>query len=70
MFKRLGKILYSIWSKEDYIGALGEFIQDFVDQTAFMQYFKECWVPKLGRMLNISLDRYIYIYIYVICMYL
>ncbi|CAA6668854.1 unnamed protein product [Spirodela intermedia] len=51
IFKRLGKILYSIWSKEDYIGALGEFIQDFVDQTAFMQYFKECWVPKLEMWL-------------------
>uniref|UniRef100_A0A1D1XQP4 L-ascorbate peroxidase 1, cytosolic n=2 Tax=Anthurium amnicola TaxID=1678845 RepID=A0A1D1XQP4_9ARAE len=51
VFKRLGKILYGIWSKEDYVGALGEFIQDFIDQTAFMQYLKECWVPKLEMWL-------------------
>ncbi|XP_078435415.1 SWIM zinc finger family protein [Wolffia australiana] len=48
MFRRLGEILYSVWSEDGHTVVLGEFLHDFVDQTAFLQYFKECWVPKLG----------------------
>lgn len=51
IFKRLGKIMYSIWNRTDFMDALGEFLQDFVDQTAFVQYFKACWVPKLEMWL-------------------
>ncbi|XP_010255617.1 PREDICTED: uncharacterized protein LOC104596236 [Nelumbo nucifera] len=51
IFKRLGKIVYAIWGGMDSADAMGEFIQDFVDQTAFMQYFKACWVPKIEMWL-------------------
>lgn len=47
LFKRLGKIIYSIWDRTNFMDVLEEFLQDFVDQTAFIQYFKACWVPKL-----------------------
>lgn len=48
MFKRLGKIVYSIWSGVDSLVALEEFTQDFVDQTSFIEYFKALWMPKIG----------------------
>lgn len=51
MFKRLGKIVYGIWDGVDSSVALEEFAQDFVDQTAFMEYFKACWVPKIEMWL-------------------
>ncbi|KAG9459370.1 hypothetical protein H6P81_003878 [Aristolochia fimbriata] len=47
MFKNLGVITYSIFSGIDYADAIEQFIQDFVDQTSFMQYFRESWVPKI-----------------------
>lgn len=51
IFKRLGKVMGSVWSKVDYTDALEELFQDFVDQTTFMQYFKACWVPKIEMWL-------------------
>lgn len=48
IFKHLGKIVYSIWDGVDTSAALEELTHDFVDQTAFMQYFKATWVPKIG----------------------
>lgn len=48
IFKQLGEIVYSIWSGVDTAVALEELTQDFVDQTAFMEYFKASWVPKIG----------------------
>lgn len=48
MYKRLGKIVYSIWGGLDYRVALEEFTQDFVDQTSFIEYFKALWMPKIG----------------------
>ncbi|XP_020265056.1 uncharacterized protein LOC109840725 isoform X2 [Asparagus officinalis] len=52
VFKRLGKVVHNIWSRIDPMAYLEEFFQDFVDQTAFMQYFKGCWVPKLEMWLS------------------
>lgn len=49
IYKRLGKIMYSIWTKEDPMDAMEELFQDFIDQTAFIQYFKAFWVPKIGK---------------------
>lgn len=46
--------MHNIWSRVDPIDALEELFQDFVDQTAFMQYFKGCWVPKLGNLKAVS----------------
>ncbi|OVA08710.1 zinc finger protein [Macleaya cordata] len=51
IFKRLGRIVYGIWGGVDSIDSMEEFIQDFVDQTSFMQYFKACWVPKIEMWL-------------------
>lgn len=48
IFKRLGNILYSIWDGADPFVNLEVLIQDFVDQTAFIEYFKASWMPKLG----------------------
>lgn len=48
IFKRLGEIVYSIWGGVDPFLVLQKFIQDFVDQTDFMQYFNATWVPKIG----------------------
>lgn len=51
IFRRLGEVLYSIWSKEtDQMAILQELFQDFVDQTDFVQYFKSFWVPKIGTV--------------------
>lgn len=56
IFKRLGEIVYSIWSGVDTRIALDELAKDFVDQTAFMEYFKASWVPKIGSIsLSLSL---------------
>ncbi|XP_058070345.1 uncharacterized protein LOC131219297 [Magnolia sinica] len=51
IFKRLGEIMYSVWNGVDSVNAMGELIQDFADQTAFMRYFKTCWVPKIEMWL-------------------
>ncbi|KAD5803097.1 hypothetical protein E3N88_14457 [Mikania micrantha] len=48
IFKRLGEIVYSIWSGVNPIVVLEKFTYDFVDQTDFMQYFTATWVPKIG----------------------
>ncbi|XP_047338316.1 uncharacterized protein LOC124941968 [Impatiens glandulifera] len=52
IFKRLGKILYSIWDGFDPFVAVEELTQDFIDQSSFIQYFKEFWVPKLEMWLT------------------
>ncbi|XP_059645417.1 uncharacterized protein LOC132286984 [Cornus florida] len=52
IFKRLGEIVYSIWGGMDSLAALEELTQDFVDQTAFVQYFKATWVPKIEMWLT------------------
>ncbi|KAL4279485.1 hypothetical protein GQ457_03G022170 [Hibiscus cannabinus] len=48
IFKRLGEIVYGIRGGVNTSVALEELIQDFADQTAFMNYFKSSWVPKIG----------------------
>ncbi|ANM58497.1 SWIM zinc finger family protein [Arabidopsis thaliana] len=48
LFKCLGELVYSIWDGVDTTKALEKLTQDFVDQTAFMQYFTSTWLPKIG----------------------
>lgn len=48
IFKHLGDVVSSIWKGLDSAVAIEKFMQDFSDQTAFMQYFKDCWLPKIG----------------------
>ncbi|KAK2976423.1 hypothetical protein RJ640_007461 [Escallonia rubra] len=52
IFKRLGEIVYSIWGGMDTSAALENFLQDFVDQTAFVQYFEATWLPKIEMWLT------------------
>ncbi|XP_042386001.1 uncharacterized protein LOC121977553 isoform X2 [Zingiber officinale] len=52
LFKRLGKIMYSIWTKDNPMDIMEELFQDFIDQTAFLQYFKAFWVPKIEMWLG------------------
>ncbi|KAL8204932.1 hypothetical protein R6Q57_010555 [Mikania cordata] len=52
IFKRLGEIVYSIWSGVNPIVVLEKFTYDFVDQTDFMQYFTATWVPKIEMWLT------------------
>ncbi|KAK6921455.1 Zinc finger, SWIM-type [Dillenia turbinata] len=52
IFKRLGSIVYGIWGEVDPACAMEELTQDFVDQTAFVQYFKDSWVPKIEMWLE------------------
>ncbi|KAH1088978.1 hypothetical protein J1N35_016235 [Gossypium stocksii] len=51
IFKRLGKIVYSTWGSVNTSVALEECIQDFVDQTAFVDYFRSSWMPKIEMWL-------------------
>lgn len=53
IFKRLGDIVSSIWKGLDTSVAIEKFMQDFIDQTAFMYYFKDCWLPKIEMWLSI-----------------
>lgn len=48
IFKSLGDIVNSIWKGSDSAVSIEKFMQDFSDQIAFMQYFKDCWLPKIG----------------------
>ncbi|KAJ7945235.1 SWIM zinc finger family protein [Quillaja saponaria] len=52
IFKRLGKIVCSIWDGVNTSFALEEFVLDFVDQTAFLEYFRTSWVPKLEMWIS------------------
>ncbi|XP_031274605.1 uncharacterized protein LOC116133077 isoform X2 [Pistacia vera] len=45
MFKHLGWILYSSRSGPNGVETVEEFMQVFVDQCAFMDYFKSRWLP-------------------------
>jgi hypothetical protein len=41
--------MYNIWSEKNHMDAVEQLLQDFIDQTAFVKYFKSYWVPKLGK---------------------
>lgn len=48
MFKHLGWLLYCTTSGPNAMDAVEEFLQVFVDQCAFMDYFKRRWLPNIG----------------------
>lgn len=48
MFKHLGGLLYCTRSGPNAMDAVEEFLQVFVDQCAFMDYFKRRWLPNIG----------------------
>ncbi|KAB1222177.1 hypothetical protein CJ030_MR2G023415 [Morella rubra] len=47
MFKHLGWVLYCTRSGPNVLDAMEEFMQVFVDQCAFMHYFKTQWLPSI-----------------------
>jgi hypothetical protein len=48
MFKHLGWILYCTRNGPHSVDAVEEFMQVFVDQCDFMDYFKIRWLPSIG----------------------
>lgn len=69
MFKRLGQIVYGIWGGLDLAVSLEEFLLDFVDQTSFMQYFKDSWLPKIGQIILFCNTFVLCVYVVVISAY-
>lgn len=53
VFKQLGWLLYSTRSGSNAMDVVEEFMQVFVDQCAFMDYFKRRWLPNLGIFLSV-----------------
>ncbi|XP_050207381.1 uncharacterized protein LOC126656803 [Mercurialis annua] len=52
MFKHLGWILYSTRSWPNAITAIEEFMQVYVDQSVFIDYFKRRWLPYIELWVN------------------
>lgn len=52
MFKHLGWLLYCTRSGPNAMDAVEEFLQVFVDQCAFMDYFKRRWLPNIELWVN------------------
>ncbi|XP_059641485.1 uncharacterized protein LOC132283540 [Cornus florida] len=52
MFKHLGRILYCTRSRPNTIDAVEEFMQIYVDQRAFMDYFRNQWLPRIEMWVN------------------
>ncbi|XP_026404645.1 uncharacterized protein LOC113299774 isoform X2 [Papaver somniferum] len=52
MFKHLGRILYSVRDGPSAIDAIEEFMQIFVDQFSFMEYFRDQWLPRIDMWVN------------------
>lgn len=48
MFKQLGWILYCTKCGPNAMDAVEELMQIFVDQCAFMDYFKSHWLASIG----------------------
>ncbi|XP_073019507.1 uncharacterized protein [Primulina eburnea] len=52
MFKHLGRILYGTKSGLSTVDTLEEFMQIYVDQSAFIHHFKIKWLPKIELWIN------------------
>ncbi|KAJ9168353.1 hypothetical protein P3X46_019890 [Hevea brasiliensis] len=52
MFKQLGWILYSTRSGPNVVDAIEEFMQVYVDQSVFVDYFKRSWLPYIELWVN------------------
>ncbi|XP_057985904.1 uncharacterized protein LOC110651108 isoform X2 [Hevea brasiliensis] len=52
MFKHLGWILYCTRSGPNVVDAIEEFMQVYVDQSVFMDYFKRRWLPYIELWVN------------------
>lgn len=52
MFKHLGRILYCSRSGPNTVDAVEDFMHIFVDQCAFMDFFRIQWLPKIELWVN------------------
>lgn len=50
MFKHLGKILYCTRNGSSTKDDVEEFLQIYIDQSAFVESFRHKWLPKLGTV--------------------
>lgn len=48
IFKRLGKAVNDICRRHGDVDLFEDFMQDFVDASDFIDYFKAVWYPRLG----------------------
>lgn len=51
MFKHLGRILYCTRNASSTADAVEEFLQIYIDQSEFVEYFRNKWFPKIGTVL-------------------
>lgn len=51
MFKHLGRILYCTGNASTTAVTVEEFLQIYVDQSEFVEDFRNKWLPKLGTVL-------------------
>lgn len=47
MFKTLGRILYCMRGWPCVVDEIEEFMQIFIDQSMFVDYFRTCWLPRI-----------------------
>ncbi|KAL3650852.1 hypothetical protein CASFOL_007255 [Castilleja foliolosa] len=52
MFKHLGNILYCTRKDSSTLEAVEEFVQVFIDQSAFIENFRSKWLPKIELWVN------------------
>lgn len=47
--RQLGEIVSSICRGNGDIGSFEAFMEDFVDYSDFLEYFKAIWYPRIGQ---------------------
>ncbi|PIN14206.1 hypothetical protein CDL12_13160 [Handroanthus impetiginosus] len=52
IFKHLGRILYCTRNGSSTADAVEEFMQIYIDQSAFIDYFRREWLPKIESWVN------------------
>ncbi|MED6150347.1 hypothetical protein PIB30_071433 [Stylosanthes scabra] len=50
--KRLGLIVDNICQRHGTMSLFEDFIEDFIDESNFMDYFKATWYPRMGAWIN------------------
>lgn len=51
ILRRLGQAVHSICRGDGSVGLFEDFMEDFVDESDFMEYFKAVWYYKIGKKL-------------------
>lgn len=46
--KRLGQIVDEICRAQGTMSLFEDFMEDFVDESDFLEYFKATWYPRMG----------------------